>query len=111
MINDKKITDCNRSVDSDHNPNSSRPPDARNPTSLAPADVANTPDQFAAFLNHLQVHTYRPQYCLRIKYGSDEPPSYHFFYPQELCPEPIVTKGINYKSWLFSPVRNQATLN
>ena len=34
-----------------YNPNPSRPPDARNPASLAPADVANTPDQFAAFLN------------------------------------------------------------
>ena len=73
--------------------------------------MANTPDQFAAFLNRLQVHTCRPQYCLRIKHGSDEPPSCRFFYPRELCPEPIVTKGINHKSWLFSPVQNQATLN
>ena len=36
-----------------HNPNSSRPLDAQNPASLAPADVANTPDQFAVFLNRL----------------------------------------------------------
>ena len=42
------------------NPNPSRLPDAWNPASLAPADMANTADQFAAFLNHLQVRTCQP---------------------------------------------------
>ena len=81
-----------------HNPNPSWLPDARNSASLTPADVANIPDQFVAFLNRLQVHTCGPQYCLRVKHGSDEPPSCRFFYPRKLCPEPIVTKGINHKS-------------
>ena len=93
------------------NPNPLRLPDARNPASLAPTDVSNTADQFAAFLNRLQIHTCRPQYCLRVKHGSDEPPSCRFFYPRKLFPEPVVTKEINHKSWLFSPVRNQAYLN
>ena len=73
--------------------------------------MANTPDQFTAFLNRFQVHTCRPRYCLRIKHGSDEPPSCRFFYPRKLFPEPVVTKEINHKSWLFSPVQNQAYLN
>jgi hypothetical protein len=82
------------------NPNPLRLPDAQNPASLAPADVANTADQFAAFLNRLQVHTCQPRYCLRVKPGSDEPPSCRFFYPQKLFDEPVVTKEINHKSWL-----------
>jgi hypothetical protein len=85
------------------NPNFLQLPDARNPASLAPADVANTADQFAAFLNRLQVHTYLPQYCLRVKHESDGPPTCQFFFPLKLFPEPIVTKEINNKSWLFSP--------
>jgi ATP-dependent DNA helicase PIF1 len=93
------------------NPNPLRLPDSRNPASLAPADVANTADQFAAFLNYLQVHICQPRYCLCVKPGSDEPPFCHFFYPRKLFDEPVVTKEINHKSWLFSPVRNQATLN
>jgi hypothetical protein len=32
-------------------------PNAWNPASLALADVANTIDQFAAFLNRLQMHS------------------------------------------------------
>jgi hypothetical protein len=75
-----------------YNPNLSRPPDTRNPASLAPADVANIPDQFAAFLNCFQVHTCWLRYCLRVKYSFDEPLSCHFFYPQKLFPEPVVTK-------------------
>jgi hypothetical protein len=93
------------------NPNPLRLPNARNPASLAPTDVSNTADQFAAFLNRLQIHTCRPQYCLHVKHGSDEPPSCRFFYLRKLFPEPVVTKEINHKSWLFSPVRNQAYLN
>ena len=46
------------------NPDQLRLPDARNPASLAPADVTNTSDQFAAFLNRLQLHSAcRPSYC------------------------------------------------
>src|SRR5580692_1433760 len=94
-----------------HNPDPSRLPDARNPASLAPANMTNTPDQFAAFLNRLQVHTCRPQYCLRVKHGLDGPPTCRFFYPRKLLPAPVVTKEINNKSWLFAPARNQAILN
>jgi hypothetical protein len=60
------------------NPDPSRLPDARNPASLALADVANTADQFAAFLNCFQVHTCRPRYCLYVKHSSDKPPTCHF---------------------------------
>jgi ATP-dependent DNA helicase PIF1 len=93
------------------NPDSLRHPDARNPASLAPTDVVNTSDQFAAFLNCLQIHTCRVPYCLRHQHGSDQPPRCRFFYPRPLFSEPVVTKKINNKSWLFSPIRNQATLN
>ena len=94
------------------NPDPLRLPDARNPTSLTPTDVANTSDQFAAFLNRLQMHSAcRAPYCLRAKKGSDQPPTCRFFFPRPLFPDPVVTKDINYKSWLFSPARNQGTLN
>jgi hypothetical protein len=47
------------------NPDPLRFPDARNPASVSPADVANTADQFAAFLNRLQMHLdCRAPYCL-----------------------------------------------
>jgi hypothetical protein len=94
-----------------HNPYSSRLPDARNPASLAPPDVANTPNQFVAFLNRFQTHVCRQRYCLHVRSGFDEPPRCRFFFPRELSPELVVTKKINHKSWLFSPVRNQVTLN
>src|SRR5688500_14925031 len=51
------------------NPNQLRPPDARHPASLDRKDVANTADQFAAFLNRLQLHSCRVPYCLRPKKG------------------------------------------
>jgi hypothetical protein len=67
------------------NPDPLRPPDARNPASLAPADVANTADQFTAFLNRLQIHsTCRVPYCLRPHKESDTPPSCRFFFPRPL---------------------------
>lgn len=94
------------------NPDPLRPPDARNPASLAPADVANTADQFTAFLNRLQIHsTCRVPYCLRPHKESDTPPSCRFFFPRPLFLTPVVTKAINHKSWLFSPARNQSNLN
>jgi ATP-dependent DNA helicase PIF1 len=93
------------------NPNPSRPPDARNPASLALTDVANTDDQFAAFLNRLQMHsTCKAPYCLRTA-KRDEQPSCRFFFPRPLFTDPVVTREINYRAWLFSPARNQATLN
>ncbi|EXU94545.1 PIF1-like helicase, partial [Metarhizium robertsii] len=93
------------------NPDKSRLPDARNPASLAPADVANTADQFAAFLNRLQMHpACRAPYCLRAKKGEDTP-TCRFFFPRPLFTAPVVTKAINHKAWLFSPARNQGTLN
>src|SRR6267154_6179425 len=94
------------------NPDQLRLPDARNPASLARKDVANTADQFAAFLNRLQVHsTCRVPYCLLPKKGSEAPPSCRFFFPRPLFPDPVVTQEINHKGWLFSPSRNQANLN
>ncbi|MGH7240097.1 MAG: hypothetical protein ACREHG_08535, partial [Candidatus Saccharimonadales bacterium] len=93
------------------NPDQLRLPDARNPASLAPLDVANTPEQFTAFINRLQLHTAcRLSYCLRLKKGSDVPKC-RFFFPRPLFNEPTVTKDINHKDWMFSPARNQATLN
>ena len=93
------------------NPDQLRAPDARNPASLAPGDVANTTDQFAAFLNRLQMHsTCRAPYCLRYKDGS-LCPQCRFFFPRPLFNAPVVTREINHKSWLFSPARNQGLLN
>ncbi|KID81041.1 ATP-dependent DNA helicase PIF1 [Metarhizium guizhouense ARSEF 977] len=93
------------------NPDQLRLPDARNPASLAAADVTNTADQFAAFLNRLQMHSAcRAPYCLRAKKGGDQP-TCRFFFPRPLFTDPVVTKEINHKSWLFSPARNQGTLN
>ena len=93
------------------NPDQLRLPDARNPASLAPADVVNTADQFAAFLNRLQMHSVcRAPYCLRAKKGGDQP-ACRFFFPRPLFTGPVVTKEINHKSWLFSPARNQGALN
>ena len=93
------------------NPDQFRLPDARNPASLAPANVANTADQFAAFLNRLQMHSAcRAPYCLRAKKIGDHP-TCRFFFPRPLFPDPVVTKEINHKAWLFSPARNQETLN
>src|SRR5271168_3662376 len=94
------------------NPDLLRLPDARNPASLAPADVANTTDQFAAFLNRLQMHSAcRASYCLRVPKGSDQPPTCRFFYLRPLFQHAVVTKEINHQSWLFSPARNQGALN
>ena len=93
------------------NPVPSRPPDARNPASLAPADVANTSDQFAALLNRLQQHsTCRPSYCLRTRKGETQP-SCRFFFPRPAAAQPSVTKEVNHKDWMFAPARNQELLN
>ena len=93
------------------NPDQLRLPDARNPASLNPVDVVNTTDQFAAFLNRLQMHsTCRAPYCLRVNKETGH--SYcRFFFPRPLFTAPVVTKDINHKTWLFSPARNQGTLN
>ena len=89
------------------NPDPLRSPDVCNPVSLAWADVANTADQFAAFLNHLQMHsTCRVPYCLRPKRGSLQPPTYRFFFPRPLFTDAVVTRDINRKGWMFSPARN-----
>jgi hypothetical protein len=63
------------------------------------------------FLNHFQVHICQLRYCLHVKHDSDGPLSCRFFYSQKLFLEPVVTREINHKSWLFLPVRNQAYLN
>ena len=93
------------------NPDPLRPPDARNPASLPRMEVANTADQFAAFLNRLQLHSCRAPHCLRPKKGSEAPASCRFFFPRPLFADPVVTQEINHKGWLFSPARNQANLN
>ena len=93
------------------NPDPLRLPDARNPASLAPASVVNTADQFAAFVNRLQMHsTCKAPYCLRTTRTSEQPRC-RFFFPRPLFPDPVVTKEINEKAWLFSPARNQPYLN
>jgi hypothetical protein len=93
------------------NPDQLRLPDARNPASLAPLDVANTSDQFAAFLNRLQLHSAcRPSYCLRTKKG-DATPCCRFFYPRPLAQRPTVTQEINHRGYMFALARNQAILN
>ena len=91
------------------NPDPSRFPDARNPASLAPTDVTNTSDQFAALLNRVQQHsTCSRAYCLRKAKGCIR---CRFFYPRPLRTEPAVTKEINQKSYIFAPARNQPRLN
>lgn len=93
-------------------PDQLRAPDARNPASLAATDVTNTSDQFAAFLNRLQLHDRCTEgYCLRSKRGSTAPATCRFFFPRPLFEEPVVTKEISRKDWLFSPARNHRTLN
>ena len=93
-------------------PDELRLPDARNPASLAPTDVANTPDQFAAFLNRLQRHDRCTEgYCLQAKKGSTGLATCRFFFPRPLFEEPVITKEINGKDWIFSPARNHSTLN
>jgi ATP-dependent DNA helicase PIF1 len=93
------------------NPDQLRLPDARNPASLAPSDIVNTSDQYAAFLNRLQLHSQcRPSYCLRRKKG-DTTPCCRFFYPRLLAQWPSLTKEINHRDYMFAPARNQAILN
>ncbi|KIM94114.1 hypothetical protein OIDMADRAFT_35163 [Oidiodendron maius Zn] len=70
----------------------------------------NTSDQFAAFLNCLQLYsTYRLSYCLQTKKGIE--PKCRFFYPRPLMERPTVTKEINHRDYIFAPAYNQATLN
>jgi ATP-dependent DNA helicase PIF1 len=93
------------------NPDPSRLPDARNPASIAPTDVTNTADQFAAFVNRLQMHSAcRASYCLRTKKGTAQP-TCRFFFPRPLAAEPSVTKEISRKDWMFAPARNQELMN
>src|SRR3984885_13885943 len=53
----------------------------------------------------------RVPYCLRARKGSDQPLVCRFFFPRPLFTDPVVTKEIDHKAWLFSPARNQETLN
>jgi hypothetical protein len=53
----------------------------------------------------------RAPYCLRVRKGSDQAPVCRFFFPRPLFTDPVVTKEIDHKAWLFSPARNQETLN
>ena len=90
------------------NPDATRLPDARHPSSIPFADLTNTADQFTALVNRLQRHTKCTRaYCLR----AGEEGSCRFFFPRPEFEEPVVTKAINRKSWLFSPARNDPLLN
>jgi ATP-dependent DNA helicase PIF1 len=53
----------------------------------------------------------RPGACLRVKKGPEKTSYCRFFFPQPLFDDPVVTKSINYKSWLFSPARNAPDMN
>src|SRR5271170_74749 len=55
--------------------------------------------------------TCRAPYCLQVKKGLVQPLVCRFFFPRPLFPDLVVTKDINHKGWLFSPARNQGTLN
>jgi hypothetical protein len=93
------------------NPDQLRLPDLRHPSALAPTDVTNTSDQFTAFINRFQRHPdCSPGYCLRTNKVTDQS-SCRFYFPRPLFTDPIVTKEINHKSWLFSPARNDPLLN
>jgi hypothetical protein len=70
------------------NPDQLRPPDLQHPSSLAPADVANTANQFTAFINRFQVHsTCSYPYCFRRQDSN----ICRFFFPRPLFREPVVT--------------------
>jgi hypothetical protein len=74
--------------------------------------VVNSEDQFTAFLNCLQIHLVCcPETCLRVKKGLGIIPYCRFFFPRPLFDDPVVTKGINHKSWLFSLARNIPDIN
>jgi len=93
------------------NPDPLRRPDARHPASLHHTDVANTADQFTAFVNRFQKHRIcsKPQ-CLRATKDSNTLYC-RFHFPRPLFGEAVVTKEIDHKSWRFSPARNDAYMN
>ncbi len=81
------------------NPIPSWAPNAQNLAALQFSDVANSTDQFAAFLNRLQMHSIcRPGACLRVKKGLENTSYCRFFFPRPLFDDLVVTKDINYKS-------------
>ena len=93
------------------NPDPLRPPDLRNPASLDPTDVANTSDQFTAFVNRLQKHSHcTASYCLRTNRETKQS-SCRFFFPRPLFADATITREINPRSSLFSPARNDPFLN
>jgi len=92
------------------NPNSTRPPDARNPASLPFIHICNTDEQVAALMNRFQMHaTCAPGRCLR-KDKTTNTVECRFFFPRELQEHALVTKSINKKSWMLGVERNVARL-
>jgi ATP-dependent DNA helicase PIF1 len=88
------------------NPNSTRPPDARNPASLPFIQICNTDEQVAALMNRFQMHaTCAPGRCLR-KDKTTNVVECRFFFPRELREYALVTKSINKKSWMLGVERN-----
>ena len=88
------------------NPNSTRPPDVRNPASLLFLHICNTDEQVAAVMNRFQMHaTCTPGRFLRKNKITNIVES-RFFFPQELQEHALVTKSINKKSWMFGVKRN-----
>jgi hypothetical protein len=74
--------------------------------------MVNSNDQFTAFLNRLQMHLVcRPGACLWVKKGKDKTLYCRFFFPRPLFDDPVVTKDINHKSWLFSLAWNICDMN
>ena len=93
------------------NPDQLRLPDLRHPSALAPTDVINTADQFTAFINRFQRHPVCTHgYCLRSNKSTGQS-SCRFYFPRPLFTDPVGTREINHKSWLFSPARNDPSLN
>ncbi|OAQ58434.1 ATP-dependent DNA helicase PIF1 [Pochonia chlamydosporia 170] len=88
------------------NPNSTRPPDARNPASLPFIHICNTDEQVAIFMNRFQMHAKcAPGRCLR-KNKTTNIVECRFFFPRELQERALVTKSINKKSWMLGVQRN-----
>jgi hypothetical protein len=93
------------------NPDPLRLLDLRHLSALAFTNVTNTADQFTAFINRFQKHArYTYKYCLRLNKSTGQ--SYcRFFFPRPLFSDPVVTREISHKSWLFSPACNDPDLN
>ena len=85
----------------------------RTPMSLPPEQQENTLHHLSALLNRVQCHNCTTTYCLTIKKGAtpDCEPTCRFYAPWEPRETPTVSKDLNPKHFMFSPVRNDDRLN